>query len=153
MNDVRILRAPTIFSQFQVAGYHMAIVTAKDKLRAVAFSPERSGATTKSEHGIETASEWLVMPVPEVYSAELFEFVFAAGVKLLREFKPGIMYLSTTDHIQHKFAPEQQGCAGFPCNVRQVSGTIGRPWRHKSWAEAQTQCRRKTECDLCAGPY
>jgi len=43
--------------------------------------------------------------VPEVYSAELSEFVFAAGVKLLDEFKPDLMYLTTTDYVQHKFAP------------------------------------------------
>ncbi len=126
MNDVRFLRAPTIFSKFYEAGYRVAMVTAKDKLRAllgsdlqfgddraVAFSSERSGETTKAEHGIDNASEWLGMPVPEVYSAELSEFVFAAGVKLLKEFKPDIMYLSTTDYIQHKFAPDQQGALDF----------------------------------------
>ena len=126
MNDVRFLRAPTIFSQFYEAGYRVAMVTAKDKLRAllgsglkfdegraVAFSSERSGETTLAEHGIDTASEWLGMEVPEVYSAELSEFVFAAGVKLLKEFKPDVMYLSTTDYIQHKFAPEQQGALDF----------------------------------------
>ncbi|KIC13737.1 phosphonoacetate hydrolase [Leisingera sp. ANG-Vp] len=126
MNDVRFLRAPTIFSQFYEAGYRIAMVTAKDKLRAllgaglkfdedraVAFSSERSGETTKAEHGIDNASQWLGMEVPEVYSAELSEFVFAAGVKLLAEFKPDVMYLSTTDYIQHKFAPEQQGALDF----------------------------------------
>jgi phosphonoacetate hydrolase len=45
------------------------------------------------------------MPVPEVYSAELSEFVMAAGVKLMKEYKPDIMYLSTTDYIQHKYEP------------------------------------------------
>jgi phosphonoacetate hydrolase len=126
MNDVRFLRAPTIFSKFYEAGYRVAMVTAKDKLRAllgaglkfdeeraVAFSSERSGETTKAEHGIDNASQWLGMPVPEVYSADLSEFVFAAGVKLLEEFKPDIMYLSTTDYIQHKFAPNQQGALDF----------------------------------------
>ncbi|SFM67422.1 phosphonoacetate hydrolase [Shimia aestuarii] len=126
MNDVRFLRAPTIFSQFYDAGFRVAMVTAKDKLRAllgaglkfdedraVAFSSERSGETTKADHGIDNASEWLGMEVPEVYSAELSEFVFAAGVKLLKEFKPDVMYLSTTDYIQHKFAPEQQGALDF----------------------------------------
>ena len=53
------------------------------------------------------------MPVPEVYSADLSEFVFAAGVKLLREWKPDVMYLSTTDYIQHKYAPDQQGAKDF----------------------------------------
>ncbi|NVO56643.1 phosphonoacetate hydrolase [Rhodobacteraceae bacterium B1Z28] len=126
MNDVRFLRAPTIFSQFYDAGFRVAMVTAKDKLRAllgaglkfdegraVAFSSERSGETTMAEHGIDNASKWLGMDVPEVYSAELSEFVFAAGVKLLKEFKPDVMYLSTTDYIQHKFAPEQQGALDF----------------------------------------
>lgn len=126
MNDVRFLRAPTIFSQFYDAGFRVAMVTAKDKLRAllgaglkfdegraVAFSSERSGETTMAEHGIDNASKWLGMDVPEVYSAELSEFVFAAGVKLLKEFKPDVMYLSTTDYIQHKFAPDQKGALDF----------------------------------------
>ena len=43
--------------------------------------------------------------VPSVYSAELSEFVFAAGVKLLERDAPDIMYLSTTDYVQHKVAP------------------------------------------------
>ena len=126
MNDVRFLRAPTVFSKFYEAGARVAVVTAKDKLRAllgaglkfdedraIAFSSERSGDTTKTEHGIDKASDWLGMPVPEVYSADLSEFVFAAGVKLLREWKPDVMYLSTTDYIQHKFAPEEQGAKDF----------------------------------------
>ncbi len=126
MNDVRFLRAPTLFSKFYEAGARVAVVTAKDKLRAllgaglkfdddraIAFSSERSGDTTKAEHGIENASAWLGMDVPEVYSAELSEFVFAAGVKLLREWKPDVMYLSTTDYVQHKFGPNEQGAKDF----------------------------------------
>ena len=42
---------------------------------------------------------------PDVYSAGLSEFVFAAGVKLMERDRPEIMYLSTTDYIQHKHAP------------------------------------------------
>ena len=126
MNDVRFLRAPTIFSEFYNAGARVAVVTAKDKLRAllgaglgfdedraICFSSEKADKATKAENGIENASSWLRMPVPEVYSAELSEFVFAAGVKLLREWKPDVMYLSTTDYIQHKFAPDQEGAKDF----------------------------------------
>ncbi len=126
MNDVRFLRAPTVFQAFYDAGARVAMVTAKDKLRAllgaglkfgedraIAFSSERSGTTTKAEHGIDNASAWLGMPVPEVYSSELSEFVFAAGVKLLKEWKPDVMYLSTTDYIQHKYAPDQKGALDF----------------------------------------
>ncbi len=118
MNDVKFLRAPTIFSTFYNAGKKVAVVTAKDKLRsllgaelkfdegrAFCFSAERSDTTTVAEHGIDNASKWLNTPVPEVYSAELSEFVFIAGVKLLKEEKPDIMYLTTTDYVQHKYAP------------------------------------------------
>ena len=49
--------------------------------------------------------ELVGMPVPDVYSAALSEFVFAAGVKLMAARRPDIMYLSTTDYMQHKHAP------------------------------------------------
>lgn len=118
MNDVRFLRAPTLFKNFYDAGARVAVVTAKDKLRAllgaglefgedraICFSAERSDVSNVAEHGIDNASKWLGMAVPEVYSAELSEFVFAAGVKLLQEWKPDVMYLTTTDFVQHKYAP------------------------------------------------
>ena len=126
MNDVRFLRAPTVFAEFYAVGARVAMVTAKDKLRAllsaglrfdedraIAFSSECAGDTTRTEHGIENASSWLGMPEPEVYSAELSEFVFRAGAKLLREWKPDIMYLSTSDYIQHKFAPDEPVAKDF----------------------------------------
>ncbi|RWF48947.1 MAG: phosphonoacetate hydrolase [Mesorhizobium sp.] len=118
MNDPRFLRAPTIFQAFYDAGAKVAVVTAKDKLRALlgkglafdegralCFSAEKSDTTTVAEHGIDNASKHFGLPVPEVYSAELSEFVFAAGVQLLREFRPDIMYLTTTDYVQHKYSP------------------------------------------------
>jgi phosphonoacetate hydrolase len=118
MNDPRFLRAPTIFKAFHDAGARVAVVTAKDKLRtllghgldftggrAICFSSEQADKTTKADHGIENASVWLGRPAPDVYSAELSEFVFSAGVKLVQEFRPDLMYLTTTDYVQHKHAP------------------------------------------------
>ncbi len=126
MNDVRFLRAPTVFSKFYEAGGRVAIVTAKDKLRALlgaglkfdddrakCFSAEKSDTSTQAEHGQDAASTWLGMAQPEVYSAELSEFVFAAGVKLLREWKPDVMYLTTTDYVQHKYAPDDAQAKAF----------------------------------------
>nr|MBX2825338.1 alkaline phosphatase family protein [Gammaproteobacteria bacterium] len=126
MNDPVFLRAPTVFSRFQQAGARVAIVTAKDKLRtllgheldcsdgkAICFSSERSSGTTLQEHGIENAAEWLGRPVPEVYSADLSEFVFAAGVRLLESYKPDVMYLTTTDYVQHKYAPDDADAIEF----------------------------------------
>jgi phosphonoacetate hydrolase len=53
------------------------------------------------------------MPVPEVYSAGLSEFVFAAGVKLLEDRRPDLMYLSTTDYVQHKAGPGSDTANSF----------------------------------------
>ncbi len=118
MNDARFLRAPTILAEFQKAGLKVAMVTAKDKLRtllgkgldftkgtAIAFSSEKADKATVAENGIAEVLDFVGLPLPEVYSADLSEFVFAAGVKLLETFKPDLMYLSTTDYVQHKAAP------------------------------------------------
>src|SRR5262245_55625202 len=117
MNDPKWLRAPTIFAAFQKEGARVAVVTAKDKLRlllgkglvfdgsAVCFSSEKADQATLADNGIEDARRLTGLKVPDVYSAELSEFVFAAGVELLKSMKPDLMYLSTTDYIQHKHAP------------------------------------------------
>jgi phosphonoacetate hydrolase len=118
MNDAKFLRAPTIMKAFHDAGARVAVVTAKDKLRAllckdidmasgraVGFSSEKANAVTMAVNGIGEALTFTGKPLPDVYSADLSEFVMAAGVKLLASHKPDLMYLSTTDYIQHKAAP------------------------------------------------
>lgn len=135
MNDPKWLRAPTIFEKFQRAGAKIAVVTAKDKLRlllgkglvfdgtAIAFSSEHSDKATLKDNGIAGVCEMVGMAVPEVYSAELSEFVFAAGVKLLASMKPDLMYLSTTDYVQHKYAPGSKGANSF---YKMMDGYLGR---------------------------
>ena len=125
MNDPKWLRAPTIFASFQKAGARILMVTAKDKLRlllskglvydgsAIAFSSEKADKATRAENGIDNPCAAFDMVLPDVYSADLSEFVFAAGVKLIPEFKPDITYLSTTDFIQHKYGPTEQGALDF----------------------------------------
>jgi phosphonoacetate hydrolase len=118
MNDPKFLRAPTILAAIHDAGAKVAMVTAKDKLRlllskgldyttgrAIAFSSEKADKATKSENGIEDALGFTGLPLPDVYSAGLSAFVFAAGVELMKSFRPDLMYLSTTDYIQHKVGP------------------------------------------------
>lgn len=126
MNEPHLLRVGTIFEAFVTAGATTAIITAKDKLRRllghgirygtagggsdegggnICFSSEKADQTTVAEHGLDNALELVGLPLPSVYSADLSEFVFAAGVKLLEDRRPDIMYLSTTDYVQHKHAP------------------------------------------------
>ena len=113
MNDPRHLRVGTILAAFSKAGAKVAVITAKDKLRkllghemkGICFSSEKADQVTLAENGIEGVLERVGMPLPSVYSAELSEFVFVAGVKLMEKERPDLMYLSTTDYIQHKAAP------------------------------------------------
>lgn len=118
MNDPKFLRAGTILAAFAEAGADVAVVTAKDKLRgllghglrfgdggAVCFSAEKADGTTAAGHGLDDALGFVGLPLPSVYSADLSEFVFAAGVKLMAARRPDLMYLSTTDYVQHKHAP------------------------------------------------
>ncbi len=113
MNDPKWLRAPTILARLADAGASVAVVTAKDKLRrllghnmtGICFSSEKADQATQAENGIDSVPTLVGMAVPDVYSAELSEFVFAAAVRLLETRKPDLMYLSTTDYVQHKHAP------------------------------------------------
>ena len=113
MNDPKYLRAGTILAAFAGAGAKVAVVTAKDKLRALlghqmagtCFSAEKADTATIAANGVERVLDLVGMPLPSVYSAALSEFVFAAGVKLQQRARPDLMYLSTTDYVQHKAAP------------------------------------------------
>lgn len=126
MNEPELLRTPTIFKAFQDAGAKVAVITAKDKLRrllgnelrlgsdgAICFSSEKSDQVSLEQNGIDNVLDMVGMQLPSVYSAELSELIFAAGVKLMETVRPDLMYLSTTDYIQHKFAPGSEGANSF----------------------------------------
>jgi phosphonoacetate hydrolase len=131
MNDPKYLRAETILARLAAAGAAVAVVTAKDKLRrllghgmkGVCFSSEKANETTEAEHGIADALTFVGRPLPSVYSADLSEFVFAAGVRLMERRGPDVMYLSTTDYVQHKHAPGTPAANAF---YRMMDGYLAR---------------------------
>ena len=137
MNDPKWLRAPTILAALSAAGQRCAVITAKDKLRqllgkgmdlskgGVCFSAEKADQVTQPDNGITGVLQMVGKPLPSVYSADLSELVFAAGVELMRRpagQRPDVMYLSTTDYIQHKHAP---GTAGANAFYAMVDGYLG----------------------------
>src|SRR5712692_10251294 len=113
MNDPRFLRCETLLAALAGEGARIVVITAKDKLRrllghgmrAICFSSEKAAEATKEEHGIDRVTDLVAMPVPDVYSAELSEYVLAAGLTLFERERPDVMYLSLTDYIQHKHPP------------------------------------------------
>ncbi len=67
-------------------------------MRGICFSAEKADEATLAENGIAGVPALVGMPVPSVYSAELSEFVFAAGVTLMRRDatthkRPHVIYL------------------------------------------------------------
>jgi len=117
MTGPELLRGDTILAQFAQAGAQVVSITAKDKLRRqlgkgldvsqghVSFSSEFAHRCTLADNGIENVLDYVGLPQPDMYSMDLSLFVLEAGIKLLRERRPQLMYLSLTDYVQHKWAP------------------------------------------------
>ncbi len=121
MNDPKFLRCPTLLAELARHGARVVVITAKDKLRrllghdlaGICFSAETAAEVTKDEHGIARVTDLVPMPVPDVYSAELSEYVLAAGLALFRREPPDVMYLSLTDYVQHKHPPGDPVATAF----------------------------------------
>ena len=121
MNDPRYLRSGTILAAFAKDGAKVAAVTAKDKLRRL-LGKDLSGTCFSAETADDAATALAGKPRPSVYSADLSEFVFAAGVGLMKRERPDLMYLSTTDYVQHKAAPGSEAANAF---YRMMDGYLG----------------------------
>lgn len=133
MNSAKFLRADTIFPHAQKAGRKVAVVTAKEKLRdifasglislgGIAFSSEKAREARRETHGIDEV-EALVGPTPAIYSGDASIYVLQAGVALLQSGQADFLYLSTTDFMQHKFAPEAEEALAF---YAQIDAELGR---------------------------
>jgi phosphonoacetate hydrolase len=113
ITDAKRLRCGTILGALSRAGVQTAVVTAKDKLLKVLayrmsgihFSSEYARNANLQDNGIEDVEDLVGRPQPDQYSADLSLFVFDAGVKLLSSVRPDLMYLSTSDYVQHKHGP------------------------------------------------
>ncbi len=135
MTGPELLRGDTILAKFADAGAKVVSITAKDKLRRqlgkgldvrqghVSFSSEYASSCTLADNGIENVLEFVGMPQPGMYSMELSLFVLEAGVKLLAQRRPDLLYLSLTDWVQHKYAPEEAEALRF---YRALDDAFGR---------------------------
>src|SRR5260221_2787243 len=131
MNSARYLRAPTILAAASKAGRKVAMVTAKEKLRdilshdlnGIAFSSEKANQAQQKPHGITEVEHFVGQPTPPIYSAEASLFVLQAGVALIEAQLADLLYLSLTDYIQHKFAPEDAEALDF---LAEIDHEVGR---------------------------
>ncbi|NKB66987.1 MAG: phosphonoacetate hydrolase [Candidatus Latescibacteria bacterium] len=113
MNDPKYLVAPTILAAFSQAGHRVAAVTTKDKLRlflaqgldGISFSVEKAPEATEQTHGISSVLELVGRPNPGIYDPEASVYCLEAGARLLASRPLDLLYLSTTDYVQHKYPP------------------------------------------------
>lgn len=118
MTGPELLRTRTVMAEFSRCGVTVVSITAKDKLRrqlqkdmvldngSVSFSAQYADQCSLAENGIDNVLSYVGRPQPDMYSADLSLFVLDAGIRLLDERRPQILYLSLTDYIQHAYAPE-----------------------------------------------
>lgn len=136
MTGPELMRSSTILAEFGDAGAKVVSITAKDKLRQqlgknmdiargnVNFSSEKADKCTLAENGIINVLEMVGKPLPDLYSAELSLFVLEAGVKLLATRKPDVMYLSLTDYVQHKYAPNEPEALRYMADCDALFGKL-----------------------------
>ena len=125
MTGPELLRTRSVMAEFSRHGATVVSITAKDKLRlqlqkdmdlaggSVSFSSQYADRCTMAEHGIENVLEFVGRGLPDMYSDDLSLFVLDAGIKLLEQRRPEILYLSLTDFIQHSHAPGHETANQF----------------------------------------
>jgi phosphonoacetate hydrolase len=136
MTGPGLLRSSTVLAEFSRRGAKIVSITSKDKLRQqlqkdvditagnISFSAQYADRCTLKENGIEDALALTGMPQPDMYSAELSLFVLEAGIRLLEQRRPDILYLSLTDFIQHKHAPGESEANEFYKNMDKAFGRL-----------------------------
>jgi phosphonoacetate hydrolase len=125
VTDARRLRCRTILGAMSQAGVATAVVTAKDKLlkvlayemSGIAFSSEHADKADAAINGIDNVEALVGRTRPDQYSADLSLFALDAGIRLMATRRPTLMYLSTSDYVQHKSAPGEPEADAFHAAV------------------------------------
>jgi phosphonoacetate hydrolase len=136
MTGPELLRSRTVLAEYAKRGAKIVSITAKDKLRQqlqkgldlrqghISFSAQYAEQCSLAANGIENVLAFVGMPQPHMYSAELSLFVLEAGIKLLEQRRPDLMYLSLTDYIQHKYAPHEPEAQAFYARLDDACGRL-----------------------------
>ncbi len=135
MNSPEFRRCDTILNAAADSGRTVAFITAKEKLRTVlgdgiverggiVFSSEKVDEARKATHGIDDATSIIGKPRPEIYSGDASVYVLEAGAALAEQGKADFLYLSTTDFMQHKYAPEAPESLAFHARIDAAIGRL-----------------------------
>jgi len=135
MNSPEFRRCDTILNAAADAGRKVAFVTAKEKLRTVlgdgiverggiVFSSEKVDEAKVETHGLDNATEIIGKPAPEIYSGDASIYVLEAGAALAEQGRADFLYLSLTDFMQHKYAPDEEESLDFHAQMDEQIGRL-----------------------------
>ena len=94
----------------------------------ISISAEKADEVSLELNGIDNI-ESLVGAKPVIYSAEASLYVLRTGVELLASGRADFLYLSLTDYMQHKYAPEAPESREF---YRLIDVEIGKLLDHNA---------------------
>ena len=135
MNSPEFRRCDTLLTAAADVGRKVAFITAKEKLRTVlgdgiverggiVFSSEKVDEAKAQTHGVDNAESIIGKPRPEIYSGDASVYVLEAGAALVEQGRADFLYLSLTDFMQHKFAPEQTESLDFHAQLDTQLGRL-----------------------------
>lgn len=135
MNGPEFRRCETLLTAAADAGRKVAFITAKEKLRTVlgdgiverggiVFSSEKVNEAKLATHGVEDAESIIGKPRPEIYSGDASVYVLEAGAALVEQGRADFLYLSLTDYMQHKYAPEAPESLEFHAKLDEQIGRL-----------------------------
>lgn len=113
LSDAKFLRAPSIHAQLRRAGGRVLMVTAKHKLRMLlahgdvpATSAEKAHEWPLPEFGVDDVVALVGRANPGPYEWDMSHYAIEIGLAVSRKCGPlDLMYLSTTDFVQHAEGP------------------------------------------------
>ncbi len=116
LTDPAFLRAPSLHAAFHEAGLRVLTVTAKDKLRRLLAHGDVPGTSAEKAHehpipayGIDDVVALVGRRNPGPYEWDMSHYVLEIGLAVSREVGLlDLMYLSTTDFVQHAEGPGEE---------------------------------------------
>jgi phosphonoacetate hydrolase len=105
MESSEYLLTETVFRRIAGKGKKSAVLTAKQKLKNLISD----GAIIAES--AENPPPWLLDklgPPPEIYSIEINHWLLQAAREVLLGYSPDLLYVTTTDYVNHKYAPEDE---------------------------------------------
>ena len=123
IEDDRFLLAPTLFETAKASKFAdktALFVTKKKLLRMLASGADIAVAAEAPP------AEYIQMagPVEQIYSAEINWWLLRAVRETLRRDNPDLVYCSTTDWVQHKYAPDAEHSQHHLTILDQIIGDI-----------------------------